>query len=307
MLKKLISTALFTIVASLPIPVFAYSVSVTSSKEAGVGDIFVVSVLASEKDNSINAIEGAIKITNADYVNVENVSTGGSIFDLWAEYPHFDEGQSAIVFAGGSTKPLKPDNSVLFKIAVQAKSEGIVTFAPTGMAFFLANGKGTKIPDVLSTPDNVRITAQSSVGIPDEWQKIVAADKEPPAPISVSLGRNPALFGGQYFISFFTTDSRSGVAKYQVKEGNGDWNAATSPYALNDQSLGETVYVKAIDYAGNERITQFTANAAARPSGTFTTWLILGVILVAVCLFFMIARRIKKSRRNIARPGGPSV
>lgn len=67
------------------------------------------------------------------------------------------------------------------------------------------------------------------------------------------MGQDPRVFGGKYFVSFFTTDSKSGVDHYEIKEGDNGYKTAQSPYLLSDQNLRSVVRVRAYDVAGNYR------------------------------------------------------
>ncbi|HSX57779.1 MAG TPA: hypothetical protein VLE47_00715 [Candidatus Saccharimonadales bacterium] len=56
-------------------------------------------------------------------------------------------------------------------------------------------------------------------------------------------------------IAFNTTDKTSGIDHYELKVDNGSWTRVDNPYKLASISSGShTVYVKAVDKAGNETI-----------------------------------------------------
>jgi len=86
-------------------------------------------------------------------------------------------------------------------------------------------------------------------------------DTLPPEPFTPIISRSDDIFNGDYFIVFSTTDRESGLSSYEIAEArrgvrplNLSWRSATSPERLQDQSLMSTVYIKAIDQNGNERI-----------------------------------------------------
>jgi len=59
------------------------------------------------------------------------------------------------------------------------------------------------------------------------------------------------------YLVFATRDETSGIEYYEVQEGKQESKKAISPYLLEDQKLGKGIIkVKAIDKAGNERITE---------------------------------------------------
>jgi hypothetical protein len=76
-------------------------------------------------------------------------------------------------------------------------------------------------------------------------------DTTPPEAFILEIGQDPSLFEGKYFLSFATQDKMSGIDYYEIKEGKRDFKKATSPYLLEDQSLGKKVIVRAFDKAGN--------------------------------------------------------
>ena len=84
-------------------------------------------------------------------------------------------------------------------------------------------------------------------------------DTQPPAPFKIKFIDGPETDNPKPAISFFTTDSLSGVDYYSVKIGDGDFFNISSglvseaePYVLPRQFPGKhTVLVKVVDKAGN--------------------------------------------------------
>jgi len=84
-------------------------------------------------------------------------------------------------------------------------------------------------------------------------------DTQPPAPFKIKFIDGPGTDNPRPAISFFTTDSLSGIDHYSVKIGDGDFFDISSelvsqsaPYILPRQFPGKhTVLVKAVDKAGN--------------------------------------------------------
>ncbi|OGY22171.1 MAG: hypothetical protein A2126_00585 [Candidatus Woykebacteria bacterium GWB1_45_5] len=72
-------------------------------------------------------------------------------------------------------------------------------------------------------------------------------------------------------ISFVTADATSGIDHYEVKIDNGVWVTALSPYQIPKIASGKhTIYVKAIDKAGNERIGQVEVGVKEIPAPIVT-------------------------------------
>jgi len=115
-------------------------------------------------------------------------------------------------------------------------------------------------------------------------------DATSPEAFRLETGRDPSLFEGKYFLSFATQDKMSGIDYYEIKEGKRDFKKATSPYLLEDQSLGKKIIVRAYDKAGNYR------EAEIKPSYKIT-WkdgLCLILILIGMGAIWWIFKKIKK-------------
>jgi len=123
----------------------------------------------------------------------------------------------------------------------------------------------------------------------ENWSKKITframIDTTPPEDFKPEIGRDPAIFEGKYFLSFATTDKTSGIDYYEVKEGKRDFKKAGSPYSLEDQSLQSTILVKAVDKAGNERISEIIP-----PAKPFPFW-IIPVIIVGLVIIGWITKK----------------
>ena len=118
-------------------------------------------------------------------------------------------------------------------------------------------------------------------------------DKTPPESFEITLGKDPSLFDNRYFIGFFTTDAESGVAYYEVQEGERDFVRAESPYVLQDQSIKNIIKAKAFDKAGNERTVEWMPPAPTVPFYQHILFWVV-VLLIAICyVFWRIVRRRK--------------
>jgi len=131
----------------------------------------------------------------------------------------------------------------------------------------------------------------------DEWQAFIDEDTTPPEHFEALISRDPSLFNNQYFVSFFTTDKGSGVARYEVREGDRDFLRAQSPHLLLDQSLESVIQIKAVDKAGNEIVIIPTAPPPAIP---YEKYLIIWILwtLLGLILSFVLQRSMKRPRQN---------
>jgi len=255
------------------------------------GNVFLVDLKISTPDKPINVIDGTI-LYDGDKLEIKEISTGGSLFALWPKPPVFTNTKGTLSFVGGVTKGFQGEDGEILKIIFLAKGqgEGKIDFLD-GFSVFLHDGQGTQINPGLKPLSLNILKRPPEVPAEDEWQNLVEKDKTPPETFEIVMGRDPSVFDNQYFISFFTTDTESGIAYYEVKEGQKDFIRSESPYLLQDQSLKNLIKVKAIDKAGNERIEEFMPSVS--PVSSIAFWAIIFGILAII----YIAWRLAKSKK----------
>ena len=118
----------------------------------------------------------------------------------------------------------------------------------------------------------------------------VMIDATSPEVFRLEIGQDPSIFEGKYFLSFTTTDKASGLDYYEIKEGKRDWEKVSSPYLLENQSLGKQIIVRAYDKGGNYR------EAEIKPSYKIS-WqdgLYLILILIGMGAIWWILKKTKK-------------
>ncbi len=122
----------------------------------------------------------------------------------------------------------------------------------------------------------------------NEWEIELLKDEILPEPFKIEIQKDSALFSGQYFIVFSTTDKQTGLDYYEIAEKRGketknynelEWKRGESPYLLKDQELKSYIYVKAVDKAGNERI-EILSPQKRKPSLILIIIPLLPVLLV---------------------------
>jgi hypothetical protein len=121
-------------------------------------------------------------------------------------------------------------------------------------------------------------------------------DDEDPEAFVPTISSDPDVFNGAYFMTFATADKGSGLHHFEVKEGLfGSYAVATSPYKLTHQSRDVTLYVKAVDANGNQRI------AVVYPQNTQPWYqnknLITSILIVCVLTLFMFLLYTRKRLR----------
>jgi len=286
----------------LPLSALASAVYFSSSAEnIYKDDIFIIKTKISSLENFINAAEGSI-LFDKNLLEIKEVSTGGSVFSLWPKGPVFSNDEGKISFVGGTPEGFRGEEAEFLKIIFSAKEEGEASLGfGDDFVLFLNDGKGTKIEPQLKSLALSILKRPPELAPKDIWQEFVKEDKIPPEAFEIDIGKDPAIFGNKYFISFFTTDEEAGIDYYEVKEGEREFIRTKSPYLLKDQSLESLLKVKAVDRAGNERIEEFkpTVPEVIPPIPFYKTiifWIAILVLVVALAIFFRSKIKIQKSK-----------
>lgn len=251
-------------------------------------DTFIVKLKIASPDEFINAVEGVL-LFDKDKLEVKELSSGGSLFNLWLQPPIFSNQEGKISFVGGTPDGFQGEEALVLKIIFLAKNKGeaVLDFQDDTSAF-LHDGKGTRISPWLRPLTFNVLERPPEITPKDEWQPLLEADKTPPEPFEINLGKNPSIFDNQYFISFFTTDVESGIDYYEVKEGQRDFVRAESPYLLKDQSLRSLIKVKAVDKAGNERITELIPSIPSVPFyKNILVWIVVDLIIILLIIYIL--------------------
>jgi four helix bundle protein len=106
---------------------------------------------------------------------------------------------------------------------------------------------------------------------------------------------------GKKYLVFSTTDKISGVDHYEIATLNQggiffnakpklEWKVGKNPYLLGDQKLSK-IFVKAIDKAGNEQISEITL-----PSKPFPYWIIPVIVICLLIIGWIIKKYFIKKR-----------
>ncbi len=264
----------------------------TNTTQLPLGYPSEVGVFLNTEGVSANAFEGEIVIP--DGVEVAEIRTANSIATIWIEQPHYREG--VIVFSGIIPGGFTGSQGYLFSIIAISRNSNPVTFTSTNERVLLNDGEGTEAGIVHGsvTLGSTTVTSTDNVFIPPY-------DAESPEIFTPMVTRDSHIFEGRYFAVFATEDKGSGIWGYEVAERRnwfGElksydqlmWEPAQSPYLLRDQTRKSTVYVKAIDYAGNERVITIPPRDIALYEHPLV-WCILGSIVIVSVLLFAYGRK----------------
>jgi hypothetical protein len=119
---------------------------------------------------------------------------------------------------------------------------------------------------------------------------IPVTDDEPPLPFNIEIARTENVYDGDYFASYHTTDSDSGVAYYEVRESSSfyssQWIRHPGPYRLHTQGGSVQLSVRAVDNVGNVRTESMrtTLEPVRSPMGfgDLTLLMVAGALAVLI-------------------------
>ena len=243
-------------------------------------DIFLVGVWLDTEGEEINAVEIIINYPS-EKLEVIDFSKGGSILTFWPREPDLSE-KGRINFIGGIPGGFD-GKGLIGKIVFRAITPDLaeVKFGEDSKVL-LNDGLGT-LAKVGRINAEFKLLSEKREAIENEWQDELEKDKNPPEPFEIKIGKDSSIFDGKYFIVFSTVDRETGIDYYEVKEGKGDWKKTGSPYLLEDQSLKSKIFVKAVDKAKNERISEINLIKKSFPYEA----LIFGLIFIALILWII--------------------
>ena len=133
----------------------------------------------------------------------------------------------------------------------------------------------------------------------EDWSKKITframIDSTSPENFKAEIGRDPSIFEGKYFLSFITIDEISGIDYYEILEADkrgfkrgttrkAEWKKGDSPYLLEDQSLQSKILVKAVDKAGNEKISEILPTVKPFP---YLIVILVGLVVIVVIIYWL--------------------
>src|SRR3989344_6754050 len=275
----------------LPYSVFASNIYIDASRpDFFVGDTIIFSVRVDSENKNINAVEGEVLLDHAaDAVSLTNINTSGSKFSLWPGKPLPSVSNRSIFFAGGSPGGLNSKDEIVFNIVLKLEEVGPITLTPNNISVYLNDGKGTK--DTVSVKNlaiDVLPKKPDSQSV-DDWDNLISNDKTPPEPFEIYLGQEGSVFEGKKFLSFSTTDKQSGIAYYEVIEGNLPPVQSSDTYILQEQNKSVKVTIIAYDSALNARESIYMYSPT--PDNVSYPIIIIIVFVLLILVFVIYKRR----------------
>lgn len=285
-------TLFFTLCALscfLALPASAAQLQLTSSGAPTLGDAILVTVSLNTEGESVNALEGRLSYPQGS-LSLEEIRSGSSLINFWAEAPADEDG--SIRFAGITPGGYIGNGGELFSLLFKVTAEDDLRFSLSEARTLKNDGEASMLPFTLAPT-----VIQSDTPAQLELTKL--HDTIAPHPFTAHRARDTALFDGEWFVSFATQDKESGVDHYEVAERRGfplprflqallTFEVATSPYALKDARA--YVYVKAVDKAGNTRLSILPPEKGSY-GGDFGIVLVVLLLLASLIYVF---RRIKR-------------
>ena len=231
--------------------------------------------------DTANAVQGDINFPASQF-SLDSVNDGGSPVSFWIN-PPAETSSGTVSFAGIMPNGFQGSASSVVSLWLVPTAPGSATISLSNVQLLRNDGQGTAI-DVTTNPAVLSISnavATGSVSLPSSLV--------PPESFTPIVSKDPNIYDGRYFLAFSTTDKGSGIDHYEVMEvptvaGTGVesvWHVATSPYLLEDQSLSSTIFVRAVDHAGNFIVVEVPAEHPG--SGRFV-WTGLEILLIILLL-----------------------
>lgn len=287
---------LFFILFVLLVPLKSFGASISIEPRGSLpalGDTGIFDVYLNTDNETINTVDGSILLADNNILFFQNAFVAESVFSFWPNKPVFNKKSRIIFFVGGVPGGIKTAHGLLFSFSFSAKDVGVVNFIPQKTVAYLNNEKATPIV-VAGNQLSFSISKTDRVEMRNDWQILVASDKIPPQPFTITLNQDSSLFGGQKFISFMTSDNETGIAYYEVKEGKLPPERAEMQYVLQDQNIKNDVIVTAYDLAGNKRKSALKTTVPAN----YFSLVFLILVIVVVLLLLAIAYRLILKRKN---------
>jgi hypothetical protein len=270
---------------------YAADVSIVAPNKIESTGQFSVLVNLNSGGVSVNSMDITIEYPKELFV-FKGYKEDGGIKKLWLQTPKDDGGKIHFsgIIPGGVEGLYDPD-----KVGLQPIPITELLFSPkiNGTGEFTISDSSILQNDGLGTPlGHVRNNATTLINIPED-QKInltenSSGDKEPPEPFVVEYIPSGFFSKTPSMISFFTTDTISGVEKYQIKDSHSYWKDVVSPFEISKGIVKRSIIVRALDFNGNIR------ESSVEIPGLLSSLQLLGVFIILIScyfLFFVVKRK----------------
>lgn len=267
-----------------------------SKKNIQTGDLFEVTFMLDTEGESINAIEGSTSFSR--HLVLKQIRSGDSLVGLWVDQPVADGDHvnfSGIIPGGyvgdlgaswTGTRPGK-----VFTLIFEARESGDAWLQVDRDSTVLLNdGKGTKAQVIIKNTNINIVKGKGSL-----FSNVISwEDEDKPESFNPIIELFP---DGLYYLIFVTSDKDSGIAYYDVREGDDSFVIAKSPYLLREQYLGLPIMVRAVDKSGNKRLASLFPERQLTWYESINTRDILSGIGIIIFFIFVFILRWRKKRK----------
>jgi len=162
-LKKINYKKIFflTLVLLFSVTKISYAANISleaNTSQVKVGDIVTATIYVNASGEAINNVEGLLSVPS-DLLQVQSVSTVGSVLNLWVEQPTY--ASQSVAFNGGITNPgYSGSRGNVVTVFMKALKSGSATISFQSASVRANDGLGT---DVLKNKSGTNITITSGV------------------------------------------------------------------------------------------------------------------------------------------------
>ena len=280
-MKKYLLT-LFILTLCIPQIIFAAKFSLEIQKDIPKESGTVAKVIIESEGDSVNALSGEIVLPEG--IIVEKIFDGESAVTLWVEKPTLMKDERTISFSGLTPGGITGVRT-LFTFVFSSKNTGIFPFVFRNLTALKNDGKGTALK-TSSIKKQIAVTSMKSS------QMFSLVDTTPPEIFKPVISSNSELFGGENFMTFVAQDKGAGIDHYEYatrffgSPGEKEWQQISSPFVIPHDVESHTLYVKAVDKLGNERIASVTGLSYY----TFRVWWGIIIVLFITCALYFSKR-----------------
>ncbi len=255
----------------------------------------IVSVYLDSPGENINALSGEIVIVSGKGTITE-IRDGDSIISAWIERPEIKENK--IVFAGiipggfsgmYSSAAKEPQPGLLMKFGISTEGPDEVIIGTKNLQAYSGSGDTATIkaePDALTISFSKK-TVTSDAGLVNDARQPIFTD------FTVTKLNNETK---GWFAVFNAEDRDSGIDYFEIQETYKSvpeinaWHKVTSPYKLEDQQRRHSIFIKAVDRNGNEKIVKINPNSLSPyEQGAWGV-----ALLIAIGIVLLILKRRRK-------------
>lgn len=263
---------------------YAAVLDVRASETPREGSPILITLSLDTEGENINALEASLSYPR-DILTLREIRDGNSLINFWLERPLDTNG--SIRFAGITPGGYVGKSAEVFVLLFDVKNADDVYFNLSAAQAMLNDGEGTSVP--------LRLSSAVVVENQKTDTSLALTDTTSPEPFVITRGSDESLFDGKEFIVFATQDKQSGIDHYEVAQSIFylfwpftkllSFDVATSPHPI---ALKGYIHVKAIDRAGNDRMTVLSPE-----DGHFYDDLLvlLGILFLLVVIVYGYARR----------------